>query len=288
MFGKNEKVGPAYFKEVEPGKLFVTSMFMTLQGEGPFAGKPAFFIRLAKCNLTCHFCDTFFDDGDWMTFEEIEENIETTIESFYSEKNIDRPEYTRHGEGMRKRMVLVMTGGEPTLQPNLAPFLRIMNDKFQNTQIESNGLVYLKDIPELTTLVISPKCAEKNGVATKYLKVQDKVLERADCLKFVMNNDPDSPYSSIPEWANNYRGPIYISPMNIYNDIPRHSKELRNSGKNRIEMSDRSSKEEVVEFWEEGLLDMAANEANHKHAAKYCVEHGHIMNLQIHLYAGLA
>ena len=79
MFGTNEIIGKKYFKDAPADSLFVTSMFFTLQGEGPYAGLPALFIRLAKCNLDCSFCDTFFDDGDWMTFDQIESKMYSAI-----------------------------------------------------------------------------------------------------------------------------------------------------------------------------------------------------------------
>ena len=75
MFGTNEIIGKKYFKDAPKRSLFVTSMFFTLQGEGPYAGMPALFIRLTKCNLDCSFCDTFFDDGEWMTFAELERKM---------------------------------------------------------------------------------------------------------------------------------------------------------------------------------------------------------------------
>ncbi len=45
--------------------LLVRSSFMTIQGEGPYAGRPAYFIRLGGCNYGpkthfCQFCDTDF------------------------------------------------------------------------------------------------------------------------------------------------------------------------------------------------------------------------------------
>ena len=36
----------------------IAEIFYSLQGEGPAMGRPATFIRLAGCNLTCQGCDT--------------------------------------------------------------------------------------------------------------------------------------------------------------------------------------------------------------------------------------
>lgn len=294
MFGKNEIVGKKYFKDVGDDKLFVTSMFMTLQGEGPYRGMPAFFIRLAKCNLNCAFCDTFFDDGDWLTFSEINERIESTIDEFYKSINMERPKWTyvtyENGQKIPRKMVLVMTGGEPMLQNNIGPFLESQLSSFKHTQIESNG-TQATAIPSSTTLVVSPKCLEKNGKPVKYLEPRKEVLAAASCLKFVMEADPESPYSTIPDWAKKWAEEtgrdIYISPMNIYNDIPKKSKEKRATS-NQITLDERSRIDEVVSFWEPGLLNMEANQANHEYTARYCVTNGYILNLQIHLYAGLA
>ena len=292
MFGKNEIVGQKYFKDAAVDQLFVTSMFMTLQGEGPFRGEPAFFIRLAKCNLACSFCDTFFDDGDWMSFDEVEQGIESAIDTFYDNIGSDRPAWTNHDASTKKKMVLVVTGGEPTLQANLGPFLERMNAVFKNTQIESNGIVHQPSIPPETTIVISPKCVEKNGAPVRYIKPNIANLRVASCLKFVMEANPDSPYHDIPDWAHRWakdtNKPVFISPMNVYNDTPAKSKQLRNTGANRIEIGERSTVDEVISFWEPGLLNMTSNQINHEYVAQYCVRNGYILNLQIHLYASLA
>lgn len=285
--------------------MLVTSMFMTLQGEGPYRGEPAFFIRLAKCNLDCQFCDTFFDDGDWLTFDQIEERIEETIDKFYVDQGMDRPVWTQHTShellsdtdevmgvygSPRKKMVLVMTGGEPMLQDNINPFLARMEQVFTKTQIESNG-TQATPIPDSTTLVCSPKCLEKKKIAVRYLKPRVEILERADCLKFVMEASADSPYSDIPDWAHEWGAttgkPIYISPMNVYNTVPLESKKLRLNS-NSTTLLERSTIDEVVSFWTPDLLDMKENQINHEYAAAFCVKHGFILNLQIHLYASLA
>ena len=275
MFGKNEIVGQKYFDKAGD-KLFVTSIFYTLQGEGPYRGEPAVFVRLAKCNLACSFCDTYFDGGDWLTPEELEARIFKAVRDYFGE---GFPEW------FREKVGLVITGGEPMLQKNLGVFLEYIKDQFAWTQIESNGTI-VQDIPDSTTLVVSPKCLEKNGKPVKYLEPNPKMLARADCLKFVMNADQDSPYSSIPEWAKGDRK-VFISPMNIYNREPQKSKQMR-SEQNSITLEERSAVDEVISFWEEGLLDMKENQKNHEYAARYCAQNGYILNLQIHLYASLA
>lgn len=300
MFGHNSIVGQKYFENAGD-KLFVTSIFFTLQGEGPYRGEPAVFVRLAKCNLNCSFCDTFFDDGDWLTVQEIEQRIDQVIEDHFKG---DVPIWARdlwggvampgvpepQGALKKKEMVLVVTGGEPMLQKNLVPFLERMNLRFAKTQIESNGTL-VQPIPTATTLVVSPKCSEKNGVAVKYLEPKPEMLERADCLKFVMCADQDSPYATVPEWAHDWRArtgkPVFVSPMNIYNEEPQKSKQLR-AEKNQISLEERSTVDEIISFWQEGLLDMKANQRNHEYVAKYAVDHGLIVNLQIHLYCSMA
>jgi len=136
MFGKNEVVGQRFFRDKPDNLLFVTSIFYTLQGEGVYSGKPAVFVRLAKCNLRCSWCDTFFDDGDWLTFDETSNKIDKVIEDFYLEKKLVRPKFTKHDENTKNELVLVVTGGEPTLQKNLGPFLDHMSNIFKYTQIE--------------------------------------------------------------------------------------------------------------------------------------------------------
>lgn len=281
MFGKNEIIGKKFFENQD--KIMVVSRFLTLQGEGPYRGVPAQFVRLAKCNLACSFCDTYFDDGDWLTVDEIMKEIDQDISDHFSGKV---PAYLSKDI---KEAVFVLTGGEPMLQKNIKPLLEAAQQRFRYTQIESNGTL-VTDIPDETTLVVSPKCSEKNGVAIRYLNLKEEVLNRADCLKFVMDHNPDSPYSSVPDWVYEWRDktgkPVFISPMNIYNKMPRKFDEAYSIS--NINIKERSNVDEVISFWEEGLLNMSENQKNHEYSAKYCIDNGFIFNLQQHLYAGLA
>ncbi len=279
MFGKNELVGQKYFKDAPEKSLMVTSKFFTVQGEGPYMGFPAYFIRLSKCNLNCSFCDAFFDQGEYYTYEEL----------FTSIRN-ETPEYFRNGEGL-----VVLTGGEPFLQ-DITPFVLDLTYDGFIVQIESNGILVRNDAeyepgdPYLeypATIVVSPKCSEKTG---KYLAPSPAMLENAYCLKFVLSADPESPYHKVPDWAFAWKntqeelgkgGEIYVSPMNIYERLPAKA---RGQG----DIDERSTKDEIISFWEPGLLDLKQNQLNHEYAARYALDNNLRLNLQMHLYASLA
>lgn len=289
MFGKNEKQGKQHFKDVGD-RLLVTSMFMTLQGEGPLRGEPAFFIRLAKCNLDCSFCDTYFDSGDWLTLDEVGHYVNQKLADFFGPTPPTWLTTNSYQYGNKKRVAFVVSGGEPTLQPNLKKLLEWASLKFWKTQIESNGLLPA-DIPSSTILVISPKCLEEDSRAVRYMSIHRRNLDRADCLKFVMTADPFSPYFEVPSWAHKWARetgrPVFISPMNIYLREPQKAREMR-ARNVKLSIDERSTVDEVVSFWEPGLLDMRANEANHVYAANYAIRNGFIFNVQQQLLAAVA
>lgn len=296
MFGLNEIVGKKYFDNAGD-KLFVTSIFYTLQGEGPLRGRPALFVRLAKCNLGCSWCDAFFEDGDWMTVEEVLKTSSEEIDKYF---NNNVPEWANHSEDKKRNMAFIVTGGEPTLQPNLFALLEAANAEYQWTQIESNGVLE-PIVPESTIVVISPKCQEKVDISqgfkryipTKYMEPNERTLERATVLKFVMEDQPefDSPYQTVPQWAHEWHQKtgkdIFVSPMNIYKREPQKAKDIR-AGKNKVTLEERSMYDEVVSWWEEGLFDMGANQRNHEWAAQYAIDHGFIFQMQLHLFASKA
>ena len=329
MFGMNEIVGQKFFRNSPPNTLTVTSRFFTLQGEGPYRGYPAFFIRLAKCNLACSFCDTYFDSGQVMTFDEIFADIDKVITEFFAKREMEVPQWAKYTktvdqievhstEGKQRfagkvthdprRVALVITGGEPTLQTNLTAFLERAQHEFLYTQIESNGTNPLP-LPDSTTFVVSPKCLEKKFdvvgfgdqepktimKAVRYYEPKQAMLDRADCLKFVIcapELDQFSPYSEVPQWAHNWAAStgkqVFVSPMNMYMQEPQKAKELRAAKQEgEITIEERSLVDEVISFWEPGLLDMEKNHRNHEYTADYAMRHGFILNLQIHLFASL-
>ena len=275
MFGHNEVVGQRFFREVpeaQAGKLLVTSVFRTIQGEGPHAGCPAVFVRLAKCQLSCHFCDTYFDSGDWLDFEELLAQM-----------------VAARGEGAAPSDLAVITGGEPTLQASLGGFIEYLPRRiFTRAQVESNGLLEAR-VPPGTCVVVSPKCAERGGRVTHYLIPSQAALRRADCLKFVISGDLGSPYASVPAWALEWRRrtgrEIYMSPMAEYLRTPGTTRALYDA-RRAPSMAERVAAE-AVSFWESGLLDMGKCRRNYEHAARYVLEHGLRLTVQMQLFASL-
>lgn len=299
MFGINKIRGQKDFADAKD-KLKITSIFFTIQGEGTFRGLPALFIRTTHCNLACSFCDAFFEEGEWLTPQEILDHAGKAIDEYFKG---DVPKWAST-IGPRQ-MVFVVTGGEPTLQnDNLYKLLKLAEQEYEWTQIESNGVLAPK-VPDDTVVVISPKCNEKVNVTdgfkryvpTKYMTPNKASLERANILKFIVEDQPDfdSPYQTVPDWAHEWHQhtgrQIFVSPMNIYKREPQQSisaRQKRLEGDVEASLTERSMYDEVVEWWEPGLLDMEANERNHKYAAKYALDHGFVFQMQLHLFAGLA
>lgn len=188
MFGQNPK-RPAIFNDGT--SLEIKSIFKTIQGEGPFVGMPAVFIRLGGCNLACNFCDTDFEDFNILTINNIIEEVEKlTI-------NIK---------------LVVITGGEPFRQPIELLCYKLV-DLDYIVQIETNGTLY-RDLPDKVHIVCSPK-AGKNG----YALLRDDLLSHINALKFlVANNIPK--YSNIPEVGQSkYNIPVFIQPMDQNNPL---------------------------------------------------------------------
>lgn len=117
-------------------KLNINDIFYSLQGEGMRAGTANIFIRLAKCNLKCSFCDTDFE-----TFKEY------TVEELFVELYKYPCKY------------IIWTGGEPTLQLT-DEIVSVFKERGYYQAIETNGL---KKIPEgIDFITVSPKTKIKN------------------------------------------------------------------------------------------------------------------------------
>lgn len=127
-------------KPRDPLTVDVVEIFKTIQGEGPFVGKPAIFVRLAGCNLQCPACDTdYTTNRRWLSFDEIKEQV-------YALMGLDHTNPSRKPKHLFKQWIIVITGGEPFRQENvllLATYLSYTDENYDNNiqvQIETNGL----------------------------------------------------------------------------------------------------------------------------------------------------
>lgn len=128
MFGKNHV--KKQLKQHDGKSLDVFETFVSIQGEGPFAGTPAFFIRLAGCNLRCAFCDTVFDHTDALSHP-------ITVDAVLALVAEARQDC--------KFGLIVITGGEPLLQ-NIEPLVtRLITELQYTVQIETAGTVWVDD-----------------------------------------------------------------------------------------------------------------------------------------------
>ncbi|WP_341756328.1 MULTISPECIES: 7-carboxy-7-deazaguanine synthase QueE [unclassified Candidatus Tisiphia] len=193
MHGQNPKRAAIFNDGIT---LEIKSIFRTIQGEGPFVGMPAVFIRLGGCNLACNFCDTDFEDFNILTINNIIEEVKRlTI-------NIK---------------LVVITGGEPFRQP-IELLCHKLIDLDYLVQIETNGTLY-RDLPDKVHIVCSPKAAKNGGTKNSYSLLRDDLLSRINAIKFlVAKNIPE--YSSIPEVGQSkYNIPVFIQPMDQNNPL---------------------------------------------------------------------
>ena len=124
-------------------RLQVNEIFRTLQGEGPFTGHPAIFIRMTGCHLQCTWCDTQWDDDE---------------DPFWSPLRITEHAVRLARQPVNRVKLAVLTGGEP-LRQDLEQLVRyLIHDGFDIIQVETAGTFFqpFLDDPEVH-VVVSPK-----------------------------------------------------------------------------------------------------------------------------------
>lgn len=165
----------------------INEMFISFQGEGPFVGTPAYFIRVSGCNCNCDFCDTDFKNYELRDIEDILLDIWDNY----------------HYNGIKN---IIFTGGEPTLYYEQIQFIIDEIKEFEpliRFHIESNGLnnIYFNNAYN----IISPKKDIKN-VFKKYYKCNNVYF------KFVITSQEDIDNVIYLKEKYNYDRIIYLQP----------------------------------------------------------------------------
>lgn len=146
----------------------VTEIFFSIQGEGTRAGRPCTFVRFTGCDLRCVYCDTAyaFHGGRELTREEI------------------LAEVARHPT----RLVL-LTGGEPTLQRELPDLARDLLARGYEVTVETHGQRPTDALPPEVVRILDVKTPGSGEVATD-LDWLDHVRPH-DEVKFVVCDQAD-------------------------------------------------------------------------------------------------
>lgn len=161
-----------HFKEVNTEvELPIMEDFYTIQGEGKYSGRAAYFVRLAGCDVGCVWCD-------------VKESWDAEL---HPVQNLDKLllKITASGTDF-----CVITGGEPALY-NLNGLIRRLKEQNIQTAIETSGCYELKG--DIDWYCFSPK---------KFKAPCDEAYLKADELKVVISHPSDF------EWAENHAAKV--------------------------------------------------------------------------------
>lgn len=168
-------------------KLPLMEEFDSIQGEGYFQGKAAYFVRLAGCDINCSWCDVkeSWDSEIYnlLDIKELETNISLSNASF-----------------------VVITGGEPLLHDlaELTSFIHSLNKK---THIETAGAHVLTG--KWDWICVSPK---------RFKKANPEILKYANELKVVISRENDFKFAEKNAAMCNENCKLYLQPEWDFNE----------------------------------------------------------------------
>ncbi|MGI9519465.1 MAG: 7-carboxy-7-deazaguanine synthase QueE [Pirellulaceae bacterium] len=144
--------------------MFICELYKSIQGEGLLTGTESVFVRSSGCNLRCDFCDT-----PWSSWEPEGEHV--AIEDIVRRCVDLQPE--------KDRRYVVLTGGEPMLQPDVGPLTEQFADAGFHITIETAGTI---DKPvECQLMSISPKLANSTPPVARAERWTDKHEQTRHC-----------------------------------------------------------------------------------------------------------
>ncbi len=141
-------------------QLPVMEQFYSVQGEGFYSGRPAFFIRLAGCDVGCVWCDV---KESW----DAEEHEIKTIKDIVSEVTRTKADF------------VVITGGEPAMY-DLTKLTNALKEVGCYLAIETSGVYELSG--DIDWVCFSPK---------KFKAPHESIYAQANELKVIVFNKHD-------------------------------------------------------------------------------------------------
>lgn len=173
----------------------VAEKFVSINGEGPLAGQPAVFIRLAGCSLRCSYCDTAWAQ-----------------ECGGEECSLEKLVWFAAGSGVRN---VTLTGGEPLEAEGVTELVMSLMSAGCHVEIETNGS---RDISELAGLCPRPAFTldyklPGSGMEAHMLMSNYDLLLPCDAVKFVAGGRADLERAAeiIREYSLTEKCRVYIS-----------------------------------------------------------------------------
>lgn len=191
--------------------LDIHSIFHTIQGEGPFCGRSAVFVRLAGCNLQCPACDTDYTIG----------RTRMDVPHILSQVKSKQPSPN----------LVVITGGEP-LRQNITYLVQSLIANGYVVQIETNGTVgldpqlweFVRKDPALNYglfIVVSPKTGKINESLYPHIAAYKYVAHHRDMdedglPRYALNH---TAHPRLARPHKSYKGPVYLQPCDSKNKV---------------------------------------------------------------------
>lgn len=209
--------------------LNLVEVFYSLQGEGYNAGRAAVFVRTSGCNLSCVFakdalCDTPYQQTRMrVTLDEL---FEAVIPGMLPQSLLTHtgprgahPRRRDQQPTQDERIMLVLTGGEPTMQPLFGPVIRRGQEEGFYVAVETNGTIWHDDFVFCDWVSVSPKADVVQGSPGKYHNQNPQSPALHDHVRRWMEATADErnefryvlgPSSPTPLYSPAYRS--YVSP----------------------------------------------------------------------------
>jgi 7-carboxy-7-deazaguanine synthase len=174
------------------GKLRITEIFLSLQGEADAVGWPTVFVRLTGCPLRCTYCDTryAFSGGESMSIEAIVAAVAA--------------HQTRH---------VCVTGGEPLAQKGVLELLRRLCDAGHEVSLETSGALDISGVDGRVSRVMDLK-TPSSGEAARNRYENIDLLTLHDQLKLVIadRHDYDWAVAVVQKYRLAERCSVLLSP----------------------------------------------------------------------------
>lgn len=159
----------------------VAEDFYSIQGEGFNAGKPAYFLRLAGCNIACPYCDT---KGAWNRLQYPLRKITDIVDKIAKSGAVR----------------VVVTGGEPTMY-NLDKLTAMVRDMNIELLLETSGVYPITGLWDW--ICVSPKKHKKPAVDN---------ISIADELKVIVGEGNDFSWAEECRQYVNDKCKLYLQP----------------------------------------------------------------------------